>query len=86
MRLVELLFIYIIASAQILAVGTYCANHHTQKGKRQVVPQKVFCLSLSHEIAAAHHQGGSLSALVSAEGRDDMNLDSIACAHLKESL
>lgn len=39
-RLVGLLFIYIITSAQILAVDTHCANHHIQIGKEAGCPSK----------------------------------------------
>lgn len=57
-----------------------------KKGKRQVVPQKVFCLSITHKTAAGHHQGSSLAALVSAKGRHEPSLDFSARAHVKESL
>lgn len=46
----------------------------------------MFRLSITHETAAGHHQGSSLAALISAKGRDDMSLDFIASAHLKESV
>lgn len=40
MRPVGLLCIYVIASAHILAVDTYCAYHHTQKGEEAGRPSK----------------------------------------------
>lgn len=33
---------------------------------------------MTHEMAAGHHEGGSLAALISAKGKDNMNLDFIA--------
>lgn len=38
---------------------------------------------MTHEMAAGHHQGDSLAALISAKGKNNMNLDFIVGTHLR---